>query len=113
MKNYVYCGEKIELDAPAAVASGDPLLVGSLFGVAQNSAALGEALVLLTRGVFDLPKTSAQAWTIGVRLYWDNANKVVTTADGTGANKLIGVAAAAAANPSGVGRVLLTGAFTL
>jgi len=42
MKNYVYSGEKIDLDAPAAVTSGDPLLVGSLFGVAQNSAALGE-----------------------------------------------------------------------
>lgn len=113
MKNYVYSGEKIDLDAPAAVASGDPLLVGSLFGVAQNSAALGEALGLLTRGVFDLPKTSAQSWTIGDRLYWDNTNKVVTTAAAAGANKLIGVAAAAAANPSGTGRVLLTGAFTL
>ena len=107
MKNYVYSGEKIDLAAPAAVTSGAPILIGALFGVCQNTAAEGEDLVVVTQGVFDLPKTSAQAWTIGQKVYWDATNSVVSsTATG---NSLIGVATEVAANPSDIGRVRLNG----
>lgn len=107
MKNYVYSGEKIDLVATAVAVSGAGLLVGSLFGVCQNSAAIGDDLVLITSGVFDLPKTSAQAWTLGQKIYWDDTNKVATsTATG---NSLIGVAVEVAANPSATGRVRLNG----
>ena len=41
MKNYVQPGNTITLTAPYAVASGDGLLVGSIFGVASGTAALG------------------------------------------------------------------------
>jgi len=43
-------------------------------------------------------------------IYWDDAAKNATTTVGT--NKLIGVATAAAANPSATGRVRLNGSFT-
>jgi predicted RecA/RadA family phage recombinase len=60
-------------------------------------------------GVFDLATVSAQAWTAGVLIYWDNTAKNTTTVSTS--NKLIGVAAAAAANPSSTGRVRLNAAF--
>ena len=44
MKNFVQPGNTITLTAPYAVASGDGLLVGSIFGVASGSAALGEPI---------------------------------------------------------------------
>lgn len=111
MKNYVMSGEKVEVAAPYDVLSGGGALVGSLFGIAQADALSGKTAVLLTRGVVDMAKTSAQAWTVGVRIYWDDSAKVATTTAST--NKLIGVALEAAANPSAVGRVLLSGAFTI
>jgi predicted RecA/RadA family phage recombinase len=107
MKNYVYSGEKIDLAAPGVVTSGLPIMLGALFGVCQNAAKEGEDLVVITQGVFDLPKTSAQAWTVGQKVYWDSTNAVVSsTATG---NTLIGVAIEVASNPSSIGRVRLNG----
>lgn len=108
MKNYVQPGENITLAAPYDVASGAGALVGSIFGVAQETVLSGADVVLVRRGVFDLAKVSAQAWTVGAKIYWDNAAKVCTTVSTS--NTLIGAAAAAAANPSATGTVLLDGA---
>ncbi len=112
MKNYVQPGNVLTLIAPAALLSGDGVLVGSIFGIAATNAAQNEEVEAQVVGVFDLKKTSAQAWTVGAPIYWDNTAKEATTADGAGANKLIGVAVAAAANPSATGRVRLNGYFT-
>lgn len=109
MKNFIQTGENITLSAPYNVASGDGLLVGSVFGVASNDALSGADVETVVTGVFSLAKVSAQAWTQGALIYWDNAAKNCTTVL-TG-NKLIGVAAAAAANPSSTGLVRLNGAF--
>lgn len=107
MKNYIQPGENITLAAPYDVAAGGGALVGTVFGVAQGAALTGADVVLVRRGVFEMAKTSAQAWTVGAKLYWDNTNKVVTTA--ASGNTIIGAAAAAAANPSATGMVLLDG----
>ena len=50
MKNYVQPGNIITLTAPYAVASGDGLLVGAIFGVASGTAALGEAVETAVEG---------------------------------------------------------------
>ena len=107
MKNYIQPGEHITLTAPAAVSAGDAALIGDVFGVAQGNAAQDDPVVLVRRGVFTLPKTSAQAWTVGAKVYWDAANSVVTTT-ATG-NKMVGAAVETAANPSATGVVLLDG----
>jgi predicted RecA/RadA family phage recombinase len=112
MKNYVQDGHQLTLAAPYAVSSGDGALVGSIFGIAMADAANGAEVVLQTTGVVTHAKTSAQAWTVGALIYWDNSNKVMTTAAASGANKLVGVAVAAAANPSATGTVRLNGAFS-
>jgi len=62
-----------------------------------------------TAGVFEQAKVSAQAWTVGALIYWDDAAKLTTTVPTS--NKLIGTATAVAVNPSAVGRVRLNGAF--
>jgi len=99
----------LDLLAPYNVLSGGGMLVGSIFGVARDDALSGAAVKARVTGVYSLAKVSAQAWTVGVRAYWDDAAKLVTTV--SGGNTLIGVAVAVAANPSATGSVRLNGSF--
>ncbi len=107
MKNAVQNGEFITVAAPAAVTSGDGVLVGSLFGVAVADAASGADVTLAMTGVYALTKVGSQAWTVGAKIYWDNSNKRCTTV--TTSNTLIGVATAAVGSGAGdtVGNVRL------
>lgn len=109
MKNLIQQGDHITLPAPAAIAGGAAVLIGSIFGVAQGDADVGQPVVLVRRGVFRLPKVAAQAWTAGASVFWDSAAAVLTTT-ATG-NRLVGVAVDAAANPSTSAPVLLDGAI--
>lgn len=105
-RTYVHPGDVLPLTAPAGgVVSGTPYKIGQLFVIAMVSAAEAAAFEGMTMGVHDLPKVSAQAWTEGALVYWDDTAKLVTTV--ATANLLIGVASAAAANPSATGRVRL------
>ncbi len=106
MKNFVQPGDIVAVPAPADVSSGDLVMVGKLFGVACTDAASGAAVEIKTSGVFTLPKTSAQAWTVGAAVYWDATNSEVTTTSTS--NTLIGHAVAVAANPSATGVVRLS-----
>lgn len=107
MRNYIMPGEHVTITAASAITSGQPVLIGDLFGVAQGDAEIGEEVVIVRRGIFELPKAGAQAWTVGAKIYWDAGNGVCSATAAT--NKLIGVAVAGATNPSAVGRVLLDG----
>jgi len=111
MKNYVQPGNTITLTAPYAVASGDGLLVGSIFGVAAGTAALGEAVEAALNGVYDLKKVASQAWAAGDKVYWDNTAKEATKT--TTSNTVIGVAVVAVAGGAGdtIGLVRLNASF--
>lgn len=106
MKNFIQHGRSLPVPAPADVLSGALVVVGSLFGVAAFDALSGASVEIVTEGVFDLPKTSAQAWTVGAAIYWDAGNSVCTTT--VGSNLKIGHAVAPANNPSAIGRVRLS-----
>lgn len=106
---YIQPGEVLELAAPYDRSAGQGALVGSIFGVCTLDALSGASVPMSTEGVFDLAKTSAQAWTVGAKIYWDDTAKECTTT--SAGNTLIGVAVAAAANPSSTGRVRLNGSF--
>ncbi|GLK54347.1 putative RecA/RadA family phage recombinase [Methylopila capsulata] len=109
MRNHVQKGENITIPSPAVVASGDLVVVGALYGVAAGDAAVGADLDLVTTGVYTLPKVSALAIAIGDKIYFDTATKLINkTASG---NTYIGVAVAAAANPSGTVAVRLNPSF--
>lgn len=105
--NYIQEGDTLVLAAPYDRLSGEGALIGSLFGVALATVASGANGTFTTQGVFQLPKTSAQAWTVGAKIYWDNTNKECTTT--ATSNTLIGCAVEAAANPSATGIVRLNG----
>lgn len=103
MKNYRGPGNVLTVAAPAAVVSGAVAIIGSIVGVYESDAASGSPVAVLTAGVFELPKVSAQAWTAGAKIYWDGAaGKATNVLTG---NTLIGIAADPAANPSAVGNV--------
>ncbi len=111
MKNYVQPGNTITLTAPYAVTSGDGLLVGSIFGVAAGTAALGDPVETAVVGVYDLKKVASQAWAVGDKIYWDNTAKNTTKT--LTSNTLIGVATDVVAGGATdlIGRVRLNGAF--
>lgn len=109
--NFIQDGDVMTVAAPSGgVSSGDGVQIGVLFGVATTTAAAGDPVEIATRGVFSLPKTSAQAWTVGAAIYWDPDGDGATTTAGTD-NLFIGVAAAVAANPSATGMVRLNGSM--
>lgn len=106
MKNFIEAGDTLTVPAPTGgVASGGIVIIGGLIGVATCTAAVGVSVAVKTTGVFELPKVSAQAWTVGAAIYWDGVAGNATTTSTS--NTLIGYATEAAANPSAVGRVKL------
>ena len=77
--------------------------------MASGDAAIGEPLVLVTAGVFEMPKVATDDVSVGEPLFWDDTAKLGMV-DGSG-NTRIGVAVSAAGNPSGSVRVRLNGSF--
>ncbi|MCY1287241.1 hypothetical protein D9M68_861210 [compost metagenome] len=110
MKNFVQHGDMITVPAPADTTSGKLIRVNGLIGVATTTQAEGAPVEIKTTGVFDLPKTSAQAWAVGNPIYAIAASGLLTNVAGTG-NYLVGVAVEVAANPSATGRVRLNGSL--
>ncbi|MGH6625146.1 MAG: DUF2190 family protein [Burkholderiaceae bacterium] len=99
MKNFTQRGDILTLTPTAAVASGVGYLFGAaVFGVATNDVAANAAGEFITQGVVEIAKTSALAISVGDRLFWDATNKVVNKT--AAAQQCVGVAVAAAANPS-------------
>jgi predicted RecA/RadA family phage recombinase len=110
MKNFIGIGNRVTVTADAVTTSGQAVLIGSLFGIAETAAAIGDPLALVLSGIFDLPKTASQAWTVGQLVYWDAATSSLTNVAAT--NKLVGVAVLAVGGGAGdtTGRVRLNGA---
>lgn len=107
MKNYVQRGDALSIPAPADVDSGDVVISGSIIGVAAGDAVSGATVDIATSGVFELPKVSALAISVGDIVYYDAATSLVNkTSSG---NTKVGVAVTAAANPSASVNVRLSG----
>ena len=108
-KNYVQDGDTLNLAPTADVASGTGHLFGAaLFGIALTDAKSGVASSFAVEGVFEVAKTSALAIAVGDRVFWDATNKVVNKT--STAQQQVGIAVAAAANPSSTVLVKLVSA---
>ena len=109
-KNYIQPGRVLTVPAPTGGAlSGAPVLIGTLFGVAQHDAAQGQDLEILTEEVVELPKATPLAIDLGDRLFWNAGDGVL---DKTATAQLcVGVAVLPAASADGTVRVKL-GAVT-
>jgi predicted RecA/RadA family phage recombinase len=107
--NYLQPGDTLTLTAPYAVVSGAGAKIGSIIGIATKAIANGATGEFAVTGVWSHAKVSAQAWTEGAKVYWDDAAKNFTTT--SSGNTLAGVAVEAAGNPSATGKVRLNGSF--
>lgn len=108
MKGYVQEGKVLEFTAPGGgVVAGTGVKIGDILVIATTTAAAGEKFTGVRMGVVEHAKLSAQAWTEGQQVNWDDTNKRFTTV--TTGNYRAGVAGAAAANPSATGIVVLHG----
>lgn len=106
---FIQPGEKLTLNAPYDRSAGQPAMVGSIFGVALQDVLSGVDGEFAVTGVWDLPKTDSQAWSVGDKIYWKASTKACTTVATDG--PLIGVAVEALGSGSGItlGQVKLTG----
>lgn len=80
-------GDFIEVIAPSGgVVSGQPYVVGNVFGVAQITAAQGERVTLRRRGIVTLPKATggSTAFTANQRVWWHNTNRNCVNASAQG-----------------------------
>ncbi len=105
-KNYIQDGRVITMTATGATASGLPVVLGGLVGVALNrTLAAGETLDVALEGVFELPKVSANTFALGAAVYFDAAAGLVTST--SSGNAQIGNAVAAAGSGSTSARIRL------
>ena len=108
MKTNIQEGNVLEFVAPAAgVTAGTGVKMGDLLVIALDTAAVGVKFRGQRTGVVEHAKLSAQAWTEGQQVNWDDTNKRFTTV--TTGNFRAGVALAVAANPTATGKVVLAG----
>jgi len=105
MKTLLSSGETVQITASGTVTGGTGLLTGQLFGVPEHSGVSGDLITVRVRGVVTIAKTSALAISVGDTLYWDDTGKVVNKT--SSAQKEVGVAVSAAADPSATVEMLL------
>jgi predicted RecA/RadA family phage recombinase len=106
MRNFIKEGEVLTLTPSSNVAAGAGFMFGAgLFGVALSAVAANTPGEFITEGVVDIAKTSALAISVGDRLFWNAAGSVVNTT--SAAQVCVGVAVAAAVNPSATVQIKL------
>jgi predicted RecA/RadA family phage recombinase len=100
MQNWKQPGFSVPFTAPGGgITSGQGILIGTdLFGLSAGTYAAGVKGELVTEGVVEIAKLSALVINVGDRVYWDGTLKQVNKTNT--AQKPVGVAVRAAANPS-------------
>lgn len=105
-QNFVQAGEVIEVTAPSGgYTSGKGVLVGSIVGVALNTAAQNATCEVALCGVWTVDKAGSQAWSQGDKIYWDDTAKNFTTT--SSGNTFAGYAFVAAQSADTTGQVKL------
>jgi len=89
-------GDVIDYVAPAAIVSGQVLLIGLRIGVALANIASGAVGAVRVLGIFTIAKLTTDVVAQGALLYWDNTNFRLTVTPT--ANTLAGFATVAAGN---------------
>lgn len=94
-KNQVFAPSKTRsLPVADGTESGDPVIVGSIVGVALTSKgeggnAAGNATVALD-GAFDLPIGTTTSLAVGAKVFIVTSTGALTTTDNSGANPVFG-----------------------
>lgn len=107
MRNFISDGKVIDLTVDEDVASGEGVVIGSIFGVATRAALSGETVPCIRSGEVELTKV-AGAIAQGDKIYFNDTSDTVTKTSATGLF-LIGAASLAAQAGDATVRVLLDG----
>jgi len=102
----------MQYTAGGTIASGAPILIGDLLGVALGSAASGEVISVALEGVYTLAKkthASTEPIAKGAKVYWEVASSKITYTDNSAANKHVGYAFEAALSTDATVQVRLLG----
>jgi predicted RecA/RadA family phage recombinase len=100
MKTYTELGDAQTFTAPTGgVVTGLPYLIGTLMVIATETVAQTLPFVGIVCGVVDVPKNHHEAWTEGLKIYWDVADNNFTSDADTVTNQLMGVAVGPLAVP--------------
>lgn len=106
MNNYVQPGGALTVTIPGAKTKGDGVQVGTkIFGIAHETYSSGATGVIWTEGVFDVAKTTGQAYAAGAAVWWNDTTAKLTS--GTGANLEAGVVVVAAGSSDTTARIKL------
>ncbi len=105
MGSFVQAGGLLDYTPSSAKAAGDVVLLNKLVCVVPRALAANELGSVATEGVFEVDKTTGEAWAQGEPLYWvSGTSKFSTTASG---NTKAGYAAKAALSADTTGQILL------
>lgn len=105
MKNYVCEGDVFEFTAGGTITAGQPVLMGSIVGIAAKGGVSGDVIPVNVCGVFTVAKAGGAAWAVGDALYWNaGASNFTKSASG---NTLAGYAYAAAVSGATSGQIKL------
>lgn len=108
--NYVQEGDTVTVAAPSGgVTSGNAYLITGIFGVATTTTTVGLDVELATEGVWTLTKVGSQAWSVGDRIYWDDANARCTSDAGGGIYIGVATEAVGSGSDATTGKVRLNG----
>lgn len=107
METFSAPGEVLTFTAPSGspggVVSGTPVLIGSLLVIPSQDADGGDSFEGVAKGIFRGVKVATEAWTEGLKVYWDDTAKKFTSVQGSSpANVLVGVASKAVAAAIGL-----------
>jgi predicted RecA/RadA family phage recombinase len=109
MKNAISEGQTIDHAPAAARAAGAATLIGAvgngMLGVAVTDVGAGVSGVFRIKGVFELPKLTADVVAQGALLYWDNTNLRLTLTSAS--NTLAGRAFEAASGTVSVVKIAI------
>lgn len=94
--SFVAPGVTTNYSPDADVDAGEVVVQNQLVGIAERAISASVQGALTHRGIFSMPKsgTSGESLAVGVKVYWDAVNRVVTST--AGQNVYVGKVAVAA-----------------
>lgn len=101
MKSFIQPGVNITVAAPANVASGEYVAIGSLGGVAAGAADSGADLDLVTEGVFDIAADAQDIFAVGARVHYNTSAKVAESAENSNSAATIAIGVCVEAKGAG------------
>lgn len=105
MSQFVQKGEHLDYTPSSAKVAGEVVLLNKVVGICPRDIAANEASAISITGVWEVDKTTGQAWAQGEPLYWvAGTSKFSTSASG---NTKAGYAAKAALSGDTVGQIVL------